>query len=575
MTLDEPWALWALVGVGLVAAWALFRPGRQLVVVGALTLWRRAADTQPRAARRRSRKISPAWALLLAGAVAAVLAWAGPVHHSEAPSRRAAVALWPSAEAGGVGDLTKAAAQLLQRLDARDRVRLLLPSAFGADDRRLSPDEARRELALLSTLPARARDLVLPPAGEWAQHVYHFAPQGASIAAAPGPDTTVVRVRSTAPRIYLDAFAATPAADGALELFFAVRNRGAAPWSGRARLAAAPAEGAWQDVAVSVPAGGRADRALTVPAAETLTVALLDEKGLPPGGVGGAAFLVRRPGVQRTVALIGRDEPLLRRYVRSDPSLRLVGDPREADLTIANGAKVPPARPTLAIHPPSAPAGWRLGPARGPVDLGACNVAADDPVMREVGLRGVAVRGVAPWVPLDMATQRRLCTLGGEALILRNDPDEGAGPRRIYVAWDVDEENTNFAMSASYVVFLANAVRWLAPGRGDGAARYESLPPLAALGLPGMPRAGRAARSLLRIRSNPLPAPGVYSDPRGGAIAVSLVGVGPAGDPQDPDAAVPPVLPDPAPATAGTKLWWIFAVAAMAFWTAGWAFRTR
>ena len=113
VTVVHPWVLLGLVAVAMVGAWALFRPGRLLVAVGTLSLWQRAVDSLSRSARRRSRKVSLGWWLLLGGAVAAVLAAARPVHFSEGRARRVVIALYPSAEIAspqGMDDLRRAAA---------------------------------------------------------------------------------------------------------------------------------------------------------------------------------------------------------------------------------------------------------------------------------------------------------------------------------------------------------------------------------------------------------------------------------------------------------------------------------
>ena len=103
MILAWPWSLLGLVAVGAAAAWALLRPGRQLAVVATLSLWRQAAASLDRVARRRARRVTASWVLLLLGAMTAVWSAARPLYRPSAPVRRVAVGLVPSAELAGEG----------------------------------------------------------------------------------------------------------------------------------------------------------------------------------------------------------------------------------------------------------------------------------------------------------------------------------------------------------------------------------------------------------------------------------------------------------------------------------------
>ena len=568
MTLVQPWVLLGLVAVGLVALWALFRPGRSFLLVGSLSLWRRAVDSLPRSARRRSRRMSPAWAMLLAGAAAAVLAVARPAHFSGAPARRVAILLYPSAELGPDARwLRGPVAALLDRLDGHDRVRLYLPAAFGAADRWLSPREAKAEMDLVTVLPIRADRLVLPPVGQGVRHAYHFVPAGLDRAIASGPDTTVIGLATRLPAATLDAAGLEPLPDGNAQLFFAVRNHRPRPGRGRVQFmlgAGTDLTGARGTTPVSVEPGGRAAHALDVGRYNTIGVRLLDEKGEVLSGFGVGVWFTRRAGATRKVAMIGRDQPLLRRFVKADPLLQLVGDPQEADLVIASGQAAPSGRPALEINPPTGPAGWRRGEPRGPIRLAHSDVAADDPVMLDVALAGVAVRRAALWQPAENPSQKLLCGYKGDALILCTQPGEADGQRRIYVAFDLDAENTNFSMSEAFVIFLANSVRWLSPAAEGAAGRFELQGSL----LPRQDSPARGASPLLGIRAHPGSAGGAYAD--------GLLGLR-GGQPRTSPAAAVAAAPLPAaesPAGAA-EFWWIPALAAMALWLAGWALRTR
>ncbi|HUU59980.1 MAG TPA: hypothetical protein VMZ50_10575 [Phycisphaerae bacterium] len=583
VTVVHPWVLLGLVAVAAVGAWALFRPGRLLVAVGTLSLWQRAVDSLSRSARQRSRKVSLGWLLLLGGAVAAVLAAARPVHFSEGKARRVAIALYPSAEIAspqGMDDLRRAAAGLLDRLDERDRVQLLLPSAFGAAAAWLSVPEARKELRWVSALPARGDELILPPPDGAAQHVYCFVPAGVEAKTPAGPGSSVIEIPPRAPPATFDAFAAEPLAAGGVQVFAAIRNHRSSPWSGELRIGAADGEASESyTLPVSIGPAGRSEHLVELRRARRIEAALLDAASNELGRLGTKAFLARREGKVRKIAVTGGDEPLLRRFIRSDPLLELAGRPADADVVIANGRAAPTGKPALVIDPPVPPAPWRHSAERGPILLPEAGPAGgDDPVMRAVDLTGVAVRRVRPWAAQGDSGYKRLCELEGEALILRNSPEGAAGPsepRRIYVAFDLNTENTNFAMREAFVVFLANSVRWLSGALGGG-ARFGYQTPLEARDHPAVPAGQIVGASRLGIRSAPLPLPGLYSDGPDRAYAVTLVGLGGGTPPGEPSEAVRKApIPPATPAGTGTEYWPALVIAAMGLWATGWALRTR
>jgi hypothetical protein len=142
----------------------------------------------------------------------------------------------------------------------------------------------------------------------------------------------------------------------------------------------------------------------------------------------------------------------------------------------------------------------------------------------------------------------------------------------VYVAFELSDDNTDLTIREAFVVFLANAVRWLAPpGRVE--PTYEHLPPQQAPASAGWRRLAGTAPADGRT---PLLWPGVFRDEAGLLRAVSLVGLSP-GQPSQPPAEAAAAAALPAPKAVGRQmeLWPLLAAAAVAMWIAGWALRVR
>ena len=237
---DPTW-LWGLPAVAAVAAWAIFRPHRQLAIVGSLELWQAAVEHLDRSQRLRRRRVTLSWLLLLAGALAAVAAASRPVLLSSTPARSVAIALYPSAEIAsekGMDGLRQAADKLLARLSTKDRVQMLLPEGQPGPTAWLSVDYAwlyMRDVPPMP-VPAPAADLSLPAPDRAAQHVYRIAPAGSSIQ--PGPGETLIEIPAALPDITLDALAAETLPDGNVQVFIALYNHTVSPWNGGVRVSA-------------------------------------------------------------------------------------------------------------------------------------------------------------------------------------------------------------------------------------------------------------------------------------------------------------------------------------------------
>jgi len=279
--------------------------------------------------------------------------------------------------------------------------------------------------------------------------------------------------------------------------------------------------------------------------------------------------------------MTGLDEPLLRRYVQIDPALELIADPRQADIVVANGSQPPADKPALVIHPPTPPPGWRGAEPLAAVDLTAASIAADHPVMRQVDLAGIHVRRLTAWVGSDLVSGKALATYKGGAIILCAAPAApglAEAPPRVYVAFELHTENTNFAMHDDFVVFLANVMRFLSPERGEGQVTYSHITPLQAgtRKLRDWTPLVTPARDPFGGRSCPLVTPGLYRDAKGQLRAVSLVALRSARAARPAtDAAAAVKLPPPAAAGDRMELWPVLAAAAMGLWLLGWAFRAK
>ena len=555
--------------VGAAALWALLRPGRQHVVVPSVSLWQQAAESLGSQRRRSRRRIGAAWVLLLAGAVVAVLAMARPVWLTVAPMRRVALAIRPSAELIP-SEVYEAAKGLLDRLDEDDQVRLVLPEMLGGVRDWQTCREAKEALSEVEILPVRAGLMRLPPIPADVQHTYYVAAAGAP--GVQGPNVTAIGLSHESSGLHLDALGAEVLGEGKCQVYAAFHNP-----AGQART---------EQIEIDIfheragrPRSERLVRSLTVGAHETagLEWVCAAGAGLAVGQAGSnpesRGYLVRRERRIRRVALVGADAPLIRRFVRVDPMLEWVGREADADIVIANRGGGPKGTPALVICPEGPPAGWLAGKQQATLMLRDGSWDRDDPVMRNVDMSAVAVRKTVSWKVGPIQSGKALVSCNQEALVVRNDPDvAGGGVRHVFVAFDLDSENTNFCSTEAFVVFAANAMRWLSPG-GRGQARYEYVTP---------EQAGPPTNWVLlsgthaRRRSTVLPWPSLYAEPGGRWQAVSLPGIRDAKAAADADTAVALApLPEPEYARRGYEFWPLLAMAAVGCWLVGWALRSN
>ena len=517
MTFLNPMALVGVAAVAVVAALALVRPARKVVVVSSLRLWRRAVEAAEPGKRQRTVP-PPSWWLLLAGAMAAAMAIGRPVWRSQPPRRHVAVVLAPCAEVAnppGRQSLRLTAERLLRRLDRVDRVSLVQPARLGGASDPVPRDEALRRVAAVKVLPVAAEMLSLPAADQTAQHVYRIVP--ATLARPAGPRTTDIALPTSTPPVTLDALAAEALPGRGGQLLVALLNH--RPTATVASLAVAFDGAANPSRPVQLAAGERKAVVLDIPAGVKRVAVSIGQL------VGQQAELIHVEHPRTTVATIGRANPFVQRFLGTMPGVTETADVAEAEVVIAVGAHLPAGRPGIVFAPPAPPApptGWQPAPqAVGPLALVAANVLADDPLLHDVHLAQIAVRRAHPMLPAAGAEGRRLVTIPAGTLILATE-----SPNRLTIAIDPAARNTNWGLHESFPILLANALTWMSPNEPGSAWQltWESA---------------------------------------------GVIGLGSA-DAPDPDPMAVP-LPEPVcPAASTEELWPLLAALAGAGWLTGW-----
>jgi hypothetical protein len=390
-------------------------------------------------------------------------------------------------------------------------------------------------------------------------------------------------------------------------------------------------------IALTIPSMGRKE--IIIPDVPSAAAYAMKPSGGDVGGTGfparaaqpgkavlpGAdAYFVRRQTKRVRVAIAGQDQPMLRKYVAADPMLELVESAKDAQLILAQGAVDDFGdKPAMLFAPAKPPPGWGEDKPLGPVALAGADIAADDrsgimqespetPTVRPLDLSGVVVRQVRPWTPYETAGNMRVLLRikdgaagAGDALILRSTPEDTREPqpRRVYVAMGIDEANTNFVVQPSFVIFMANAVRWLAEKEGAFSVQYVNVAPMQAGPWHDWQRTDHGPDGSGATngdgKSSVLPWPGLYKDPSGQWHAVSLPGLAsratdvsaanrttsptiaretaPAAvAPQDYLAAIASLpLPAPKPSAYGRELWPALLLVTMLVWLAGWTIRLQ
>ena len=527
--------------------------------------------------------MSLSWLLLLLGATAATLALSRPIYYPQRASRDVAVVVVPSAElgSGGLEQLKAEVRSLLGRLDEQDRVAIVLPSALGGVSDPMSPSQAASKIDDLGLLPVSMADVDMahPPAG--VQHSYVLAPAGFDVS--PGPAVSIVSIRTQLSELAFTAMQGAVLTDGTLQVFVRVRNYG--PAAREYDIWSQPFEPGGSGGGVVRSAGGRilsgqsAQAIIGLPPAAGYRLFVRPRgdaaTGDKPGPAQTEAFLVQRPASVAKVAIVGQDEPLIRRFIAVHPGLELAATPQEADVVVMNhAASTASDKPSLVIAPAGPPPGYEASAPLENVLLSQAAVAGHE-VTAGLDLAGVAVRRLVAWKALDDARLETLVTLDAGGVVAASSG--GARPRMVFVSFDISPANSTLWQQKSFVVLLSNIFDFLSPARPQD-ARYEYRRPQDAGG-PMRPirqatlagPEGAAARAAML-------APGLYADDAGQLHAVTLM----LDVPSHAWAQEAPSMSGAdAPLPRGefrrepAELWPAMLLGAMLLWLAGWIVRLR
>lgn len=272
---------------------------------------------------------------------------------------------------------------------------------------------------------------------------------------------TNVPLSMTIPSVTFGAAAGETQPDGQAEIFVRLRNRTDQTFTGS--LSIRTAEGtAPPATIISIPARGAVQTIQAVPDSPALTIHVNNDSGEPVDSVN-----LRRtnPGLTR-IATMGDVGAILHRYLQADDRLALVSTAAEADVVIAQGVLPPKNVAAILLAPPISPPGWRRGEQAYAVTLESADVAADDPVMKDVNVATMAVRNVPLWPP-GHAAGKAVLELNHKAIIVRSTPEQdptNSTPRCVYVSFAITPENTNIEEApGAFVTLLANAIRRLHP----------------------------------------------------------------------------------------------------------------
>lgn len=458
MELAHPAWLGAWAAVVAVAILARRRPARSEVTVASLQLWREAIAGAEARQSRRKRRTRLTWWLLLIGALLAAAALAQPRYRQTHRVREVALELRGGLELAtgpGRARLMQAVDALTQRMAPADRVHLLLPGRTGALELPAADvDDYLQDNFRPADRPSRRLRLPSAPAG--VARLYTLAPGGADVVS--GPEADVIHVASDVAPVRIGGFAGRFTASGA-EILVSVTND--TPAARRVRIEIRLyADGQWRpgpEVSLDVPSTGLGALVVRAPKADAYAARLGGVEGLAT-----KAWLATNRATTARVALVGEAQPDLRRALAAGANLDIVGDQAEADVVVSYQAPLPAGASGIAIDSPEAPAGFTAGGELPNVRLGEASLAGDHPLLDGVDLRRVAVRRLDTWRSRQAGAAEILGQIDGHAFLVASSPR--AGPRRVHLSLDLSGTNTNLTRTAGFVVLLANALEWLAPG---------------------------------------------------------------------------------------------------------------
>ena len=477
MVLLYPWFLLLLLPVAIASIFALFRPARRLVKVSSLRIWQEVIEAVGGSAGQASKKIDLIWIMILTGLVFAVLALCHPVCYFSAPSRCVAIEFAPTLETAtdkAMAEFRTAASLILNRLSDNDRVVLLRPVSADTVQSTgyMSPDDVLNEIEGIAPSLIPGDRIVFPPVGGEVQHTYRIV--SAATEQEESTNRSIVYISTDLPAVTLDSL--TAHVSGSEVDVLAILNCSEMSLASGLLVNFAPVtaytreNGPVTGRVISKKTGdagtnGRFSVDGRVPVAPAIRVDVVTEDGQ----LMVRSFLVRRKQQAVPVAIVGRDEPMIRRYIESDPMLILVGDMANAAVVVANGVEPPDGIPAVVICPPDCPGSFLSGnKVLEDIVLDDADFRFSDPILEDVVPGHMAVRRATPWRAGPNSVGRILASIGDQILIMRTTPEQetiSGKPQRVFFAFQLSAENTNMVASESFVVLMANVFRYLASTR--------------------------------------------------------------------------------------------------------------
>ncbi len=557
--------LLGVLPIAAVAAISLRRPQRKRVVAASVSLWQKVLGEHRAAGKRTRRSPSLSWWCLLAGALCAVLAAAGPELERSPARRQVTIRIYPSAEVTEE-TFVEATNAILDKLDPADRVRLIRPVPIneGAGEWQ-SPAQARQSVLSIPQLPATATSLVFPPRDPVDGAELWLAPGGT---VTPADDViTLVELSPSLPPVTIERLSATPTDDGwRVDVLF--RNHTDEDQSVAFMPSVADADGLanfdptsfvllGQPYGATVPANGLGAGTFAT-SKPFVAVALLGEFI----EVESVAYIICDAGQPVCAYVEGDNMTMVHRYIAADPAAT-TGSLESGELMIftdAGGHAALRWVPKMTFDDHSGELGYEN------VTLAEAVINSTHPAMAGVDLSGVAVKELKVF-NLIYSGSEVLASYDGKPIIM--DVSGTDRPPRIVTSFDISPENTNWTLDESFVVFMANSVRYLVP-RNYAQAGYVA--PLAA---PGWEQwtpltRGQGYRGGLYL----WPTEGFWQDQWGRIHAISLVGL----NASEPNASAKAIIEQWSPpgATQAQEVfafWPILVLAAGGLWLLGWALR--
>ena len=501
--LSPAWFL-SLCVVAIAAAWALFRPGRQVAKTPAISIWQQALKQANLQSSFRLRAYSISWWLILIGAVFASLALVNPQISLFKKTRKIAVVVLPSAEistSAGLEKLKKTAVDLLNRFSSEDKIKLIVANQNPPTQNEfLSPNQAINKLAEISPCLIKAKniDWIAKPKNVDATYVLGFRND------INFSNQTNIKLQSSLPNLIIQNAKISVTPKGQTVLFASIKNSTHSALKASFNIVGT--------VHKTEQGSVKPDNFETL---NTFELTLLPNqthsviREISPGNfdaVGiipatnntknitsplGQAWFTKIVQRKINVAIIGKQSPVINKYIEADTRLNLIDKPEQADLIFANEINLPSdlaGKPVVLISPPESPAGWSFSAPQNNI-LGSKLQVAPDIVTENLTLATVAFRSIKPIKRKFLAKGKPLLLNKKQAVICRSTPetDPELNNRWVYFGFNLDFNDTNLPARPAYVILMSNCVSWLVEASSEELswkyitpiqARYLNLAPV-------------------------------------------------------------------------------------------------